>query len=188
MSSYGAGSVMGGAVMDTVNVGADKIVGLFTYNKLVGAVLIVLMVVAIIVLAVMLKKSKSGFVGATTAASNLQIPGMNPLWQIGSGDAGQGGSLDRAETNYHYAASDPLLALANRSGFPASLGPSCSGVWGADATQELQALAEAGQYTHDPSDSDGHFRKLVNWSVDGTTTADADQVGASRQFYEPRHP
>lgn len=74
----------------------------------------------------------SGFV---TAVNNMTHGGASPLWHLGNGDAGNGGSVDRASHPVHHM-------------HPGAGRPSC-GAWSADARDEAQALATVGSFAHD---------------------------------------
>ena len=55
------------------------------------------------------RSSKSGFRIGIAPYNNLNTTGMNPMWYLGSDDAGWGGSVHRESTNYNMGAYVPGL-------------------------------------------------------------------------------
>jgi hypothetical protein len=58
-------------------------------------------------------RGKSGFQGNLTPG-NFTITGMNPLWQMGSENAGMWGSMDRAPTETNMAVYNPSFRMGAR--------------------------------------------------------------------------
>lgn len=111
--------------------------------------------------------AKSGYV---TAVNNMTHGGANPLWHLGNGDAGHGGSVHRDATPYHQAALHP--------GGGHVRAPSC-GAWSADARDEAQALAAVGSFAHDTY-GDRALQGAINAAYDSGSSASAvDALTAS---------
>ncbi len=101
------------------------------------------LVVAVVVLAFYVVKykpattTKSGYI---TSMNNMTHGGARPLWHLGNGDAGNGGSMHRAPTAAHNAVTNP--------GAHKGAAPLC-GAWSPEAGEEARALAAVGGFQHD---------------------------------------
>lgn len=113
-------------------------------HPVAAAAAIGVLVVAVIVLAFFVVKYKPAATPAKTGSfvtsmNNMTHGGARPLWHLGNGDAGNGGSMHRAPTAYHTAVTQP----GRKAGAPL-----CGG-WSADAGDEARALASVGGFQHD---------------------------------------
>jgi hypothetical protein len=119
-----------------------------------------------------------GFRVGIAPYNNLNINGNNPMWYLGSMDAGNWGPMHRDATAYNVAAYEPSWrgdamrgqqrreGLHNGSGggvFP-QVGPAvpCARGWDPAASAEAQALATVGALPHD-----GYAESKLQGAVDG---------------------
>ena len=98
--------------------------------------------------------TKSGFAGGIRSANNLTMGGTNPMWTGGSGHAGAGGDIDRAETAEHMAVFTPSLRRSDAvesahmhhvPGHPMRCGGSR---WNHEASAEARSLVAMGGLRH----------------------------------------
>jgi hypothetical protein len=141
-------------------------------NPVAASVAIGALVVAVVVLAYFVVKykpttsTKSGFV---TSMNNLTHGGARPLWHLGNGDAGNGGSMHRAPTAAHNAVTNPGAAPR-----PA---PLCGG-WSPEAGEEAHALAAVGGFQHD-SYGEASLQRAVAGSVSDATLSKVMHQGGA---------
>ena len=139
-------------------------------HPMATALLIAVLVILIIVLGVYVahyKKlaTKSGFRVGIAPYNNLNINGNNPMWYLGSMDAGNWGPVHRDATDYNVALYEPswrgdaqrgrrqregMSNGAMASPYP-QVGPAqvCGRGWDPAASAEAQALATTGALPHD---------------------------------------